>query len=296
MTASGHPAPLDVGVVGTGRVGYALGKALSNAGHRIVAASGVSDASVERIALLGARPAAPPDVLADSGLVLLTVPDDALGDLVAGLVATGAPLAGKLLVHASGRYGIGVLDPAVRAGAVPLALHPAMTFTGRPEDVARLAACPFGVTAPDDWQLVADALVLEMGGEPVRIAEENRGLYHAALSIGANHVVTLVAEAARLLSEAGVERPDRMLGPLAGAALDNALRLGISGLTGPVPRGDAGTVADHLAELRAHAPDALPVYRALTRLGAARALDAGLLKPADAERLLDVLAGGDEHR
>ena len=127
--------------------------------------------------------------------MLLTVPDDVLGGLVDGLAATGAPLAGRLIAHASGAHGTRVLDPATRAGALPLALHPVMTFTGRDDDVDRIKGVSFGVTAPEPLRPVAEALVIEMGGEPVFIAEENRALYHAALAFAANHLVTLVAEA-----------------------------------------------------------------------------------------------------
>lgn len=110
------------------------------------------------------------------------------------------------------------------------------------------------MTAPEELRLAAEALVIEMGGEPEWIAEESRPLYHAALALGANHLVTLVAQSMELLRTAGVTAPDRMLGPLLGAALDNALRSGDAALTGPVARGDAGTVAAHIGELRRHAP------------------------------------------
>src|SRR5260370_19892068 len=99
-----------------------------------------------------------------------------------------------------------------------------MTFAGRPEDLDRLAGISFGVTAPDRLRLVAEALVIEMGGEPVFIEEQNRGLYHAALASGANHLVTLVVQAAELLRMAGVPDPARMLSPLLFAALAHALR------------------------------------------------------------------------
>ncbi len=164
-------------------------------------------------------------MLADADLVLLTVPDDVLPGLVEGLAATGAPYAGRLVAHASGAHGVRVLDPATRAGALPLALHPVMTFTGREDDVDRIKGVCFGVTAPDPLRAAAEALVIEMGGEPVFIAEENRPLYHAALAFAANHLVTLVAEAASLLGQAGADNPERMLGPLLGAALDNALQV-----------------------------------------------------------------------
>ena len=294
--AEDRPARLTVGVVGAGRVGPVLAAALQLAGHRPVAVSGVSDASRRRAdALLPGVPLVEPaEVLARAELVLLTVPDDVLPGLVAGLAETGAVRSGQLLVHTSGRYGVGVLEPATRAGALPLALHPVLTFTGTAVDVQRLAGCSFGVTAPEELRLAAEALVIEMGGEPEWVAESARPLYHAALALGANHLVTLVAQAMELLRTSGVGAPERMLGPLLGAALDNALRSGDAALTGPVARGDAGTVAAHVAELRRHAPQTLAGYLAMARATADRALAHGLLKPELAEDLLGVLANGTD--
>ncbi|WP_300610131.1 DUF2520 domain-containing protein [Trebonia sp.] len=288
---SEHPARLRVGVIGPGRAGTALARALARAGHRVTAATAVSAASTQRVReyFPRARLTDPAGVLHDADLVLLTVPDDVLPGLVAGLAATGAPVAGRLLAHASGAHGIRVLDPATRDGALPLALHPVMTFTGRDDDVDRIKGVSFGVTAPDQLRPAAEALVIEMGGEPVFIAEENRALYHAALAFAANHIVTLVAQAADLLRAAGADNPNRMLGPLLGAALDNALRFGDAGLTGPVARGDEGTVAAHVAAIKSAEPGALGAYLALARLTADRALAAGLLSPEDAARLLGVL-------
>jgi predicted short-subunit dehydrogenase-like oxidoreductase (DUF2520 family) len=130
-----------------------------------------------------------------------------------------------------------------------------------------------------------------MGGEPVFIAEDRRGLYHAGMASAANHLVTLVASASDLLREAGVGDPARMLGPLLYAALENALALGDLALTGPVARGDAQTVAAHVEVLSTAAPEALGAYLALARLTADRALAAGTLTPSDAQRLLGVLSG-----
>jgi len=288
---SEHPARLRVGIIGPGRAGTALARALVRAGHERTAASAVSEQSKQRVRdnFPRARLTDPAEVLADADLVLLTVPDDVLPGLVEGLAATGAPFAGRMVAHASGAHGIRVLDPATKTGALPLALHPVMTFTGREDDVDRIKGVSFGVTAPDPLRPAAEALVIEMGGEPVFIAEENRALYHAALAFAANHLVTLVAQSASLLREAGADNPNRMLGPLLSAALDNALRFGDAGLTGPVARGDDGTVAAHVAAIATRDPAALPAYRALARLTADRALAAGLLSPNDAARLLGVL-------
>jgi predicted short-subunit dehydrogenase-like oxidoreductase (DUF2520 family) len=296
LSSDPHPARLAVGVIGAGRAGTALGVALARAGHTVVAASAVSDASVRRahVSFPGAVITDPGQVLRQADLVLLTVPDDALAGLVSGLAATGAPVEGRMLAHASGRYGVGVLEPAVRLGALPLALHPVMTFTGRSDDVDRLNGTCFGVTAPDVLRPAAEALVIEMGGEPVFIREEDRDLYHAALASAANHLITLVAQAGDLLRAAGAANPARLLGPLLSASLDNALRFGDAGLTGPVARGDADTVAAHVAALEAApsaSPAAVAAYIAMARLTADRALAAGLLRPADAERLLGILGG-----
>jgi len=289
-----RPARLSVGVIGAGRVGSVLGAALAQAGHRVVAVSGVSDASRRRAdALLPGVPVVPPtEVLDAAELVLLTVPDDVLPELVAGIAASGAVRAGALVVHTSGRYGVAVLDPVTRMGALPLALHPAMTFTGRPEDLARLTGACFGVTAPEPLRPIAEALVVEMGADPQWVDEDARPLYHAALASGANHLATLVNESVDLLRRCGVGEPERLLAPLLGASLDNALRSGDAALTGPVARGDAGTVAAHIAVLREVSPDTAAAYVAMARLTADRALAAGLLKPEAAEALLDVLAGG----
>ena len=287
-----HPARLTVGVVGAGRVGSVLGAALARAGHRVTGTYAVSEASRARAAEL--LPGVPVKdvaaVVAGAELVLLAVPDDALGHLVAGLAATGVWQAGQIVVHTSGRHGVGILDPARAQHVLPLALHPAMTFTGTAMDLDRLVDCAFGVTADDALRPMAEALVLEMGGEPVWIAETDRTAYHLALAHGANHLVTLTSEAMQILASAGVEDPQRVLGPLMRAALDNALRLGDAALTGPVARGDVGTVEDHLRELDRLSPELRRTYVAMARATALRALDSGRLRPASAEPLLETLA------
>jgi predicted short-subunit dehydrogenase-like oxidoreductase (DUF2520 family) len=277
-----RPARLRVGVVGAGRVGATLGAALARAGHEVVAVSAVSAQSRRRAETLlpQARVAAPDEVIDAADFVLLAVPDDALRGLVAGLATTGAWRPGQIVAHPSGAHGIGVLDPAAARGVLPLALHPVMTFAGRPEDIDRLTGAVFGITAPDELRPVAETLVLEMGGEPVWVPESARPLYHAALTIGANHLVTSVNDALSLLRDAGVAEPARLIAPLLSAALDNVLRLGDAALTGPVSRADTATVRTHLRTLAVSAPDVVPSYVAMARRTAERARDAGRLTDA----------------
>ncbi|MEU4562463.1 Rossmann-like and DUF2520 domain-containing protein [Actinoplanes sp. NPDC023936] len=280
---------LTVGVVGAGRVGAVLGAALTAAGHRVVAAAAVSSASRERAArLLPDAAILPADEVARAGsdLLLLAVPDDALPEMIAGLDRTGALRPGQVVAHTSGAHGLAVLGDVNG-----MALHPAMTFTGADTDLDRLPGIAWGVTTRD--RAFATRLVADLGGVPEWVAEDARPLYHAALAHGANHLVTLVNEASDLLRAAGVGRPGRVLEPLLTAALDNALRMGDAALTGPVSRGDAGTVAKHLDRMPV---DAVPAYLAMARRTADRAIASGRLRPHDAAALLDVLSRADAAR
>lgn len=290
------PPRFNVGVVGVGRAGSVLAAALDRAGHAVVAAHAVSELS--RLRAEAMLPHATltdvVSVVARADLVLLTVPDDVLPGLIENLAEGGHLRPGLVLVHASGRYGVAVCEPAAERGVIPLALHPVMTLTGTSLDLDRLSGCPFGVTSDPTVRPMAEALVVEMGGEPVWVAETNRGLYHAALANASNHLVALTVQSMDLLSAAGVADPGAMLAPLMTASLDNALQRGDEALTGPVMRGDARTVAEHLrvlSELSGHTRDS---YQAMARLTADRAIAAGLLSAQRAEALLDVLTSREE--
>ena len=288
-----QPRTLSIGVVGAGRVGTALAAKLTGAGHRAVAASGSSRSSRRRIAtfLPRAERLSPVEVAHRCDLLILSVPDDALGSLVTTLAEADAFQPGQVVLHTSGAHGVAILAPAAIAGAGVLALHPAMTFSGQGTDLTHLAeGISYGVTAPTALRPLAEQLVKDLGGTVEWISESARPLYHAALAHGANHLVTLVNEAMDRLRDAGVAHPDRVLSPLLHAALDNTLAHGDAALTGPIARGDAGTVARHLAILADTAPESVATYRALARRTADRAIASGRLAPTDAEPLLGVLA------
>ncbi len=294
MSSSSSPA-LRVGVIGAGRVGAVLASALRSAGHEIVAAAGESDASRGRIAdLLPGVPNDKPTVVARTcDVLLLTVPDDMLGNVVAMLSASGAIHEGQYVVHTSGRHGLAVLDPAAAVGAHPVAAHPAMTFTGTGVDLARLAGCVFGVTADEPERAFTERLVSDLGGRTMWVPEERRTVYHAALAHGANHLVTLVTQTMELLEAAGADNPADTLRPLLSAALDNALDQGDSALTGPIVRGDVETVRGHLAEITRTAPHTLPSYVAMARDTLDRVVTDGRLLPIRAEKMRQVLAAAE---
>jgi predicted short-subunit dehydrogenase-like oxidoreductase (DUF2520 family) len=284
-----RPARLSVGIISAGRVGTALGVALERAEHVVVACSAISQASRQRAERrLPDTPVLPlNDVAAVAELLLLAVPDAELPGLVAGLAATDSVRPGTLVMHTSGANGIAVLAPLTALGCVPLAVHPAMTFTGADEDIARLSDACFGVTAADEvGHAIAQSLVLEIGGEPFGVPERARALYHAALAHAGNHVTTVVLDAVEALRAAlrgqellGQELigdgpgglPERVIGPLARASLENALQRGQGALTGPVARGDADAVARHLEALDEVDSELAQAYRANSLRTAQRA-------------------------
>jgi predicted short-subunit dehydrogenase-like oxidoreductase (DUF2520 family) len=284
-----RPARLSIGIISAGRVGAAMGSALERAGHVVVACSAVSRASRERARcrlpdtlILPAH-----EVAARGELLLLAVPDVELASVVSGLAATAAVRPNTIVVHTSGANGIGVLAPLREQGCLPLAIHPAMTFTGSDEDLDRLPDACFGITAADDvGYAIGQSLVLEIGGEPFRVREDARTLYHAALAHASNHVVTVVADALdalraalwgqellgqQLVDDAPGGIAERVIGPLTRAAVENTLQRGQAALTGPVARGDADAVAAHLRALAEVDPQLAGAYRTNSQRTAQRA-------------------------
>ncbi|MCV7280808.1 DUF2520 domain-containing protein [Mycolicibacterium flavescens] len=284
-----RPARLSVGVVSAGRVGSALGVALERAEHVVIACSAVSRASRDRAQRRLPDTAVLPvdEVAGRAELLLLAVPDAVLPELVTGLAATNAVRPGTIVVHTSGANGVGILAPLTEQGCVPLAIHPAMTFTGSDEDIDRLADTCFGITAADEvGYAIGQSLVLEIGGEPFRVREDARTLYHAALAHASNHLVTVLLDAVEALRAAlwGQELlgqeivgdapggiAERVVAPLARASLENALQRGQAALTGPVARGDAAAVLAHLAALTEVNPESAQAYRANSLRTAQRA-------------------------
>ncbi|MHA6693394.1 Rossmann-like and DUF2520 domain-containing protein [Homoserinimonas sp. A520] len=221
---------LGIGIIGAGRVGPVLGAALAGAGHAIVGISAISSESRDRAeAMLPGVPVLEiPAIVERSELVILAVPEAELADLVSGLAATGTWQPGQLVLHTAARFGISVLTPALAAGAIPLAVHPAMAFTGTSIDLVRLREAYCAVTAPAPVQPIGQALVVEMGAEPVLVDEADRAAYAEAIDTATSFSAAIVAQATALLDGIGVEAPGAVLAPLVRSAVENAL-------AGPTP-------------------------------------------------------------
>jgi len=231
VTPAQRSGRLGIGIVGAGRVGPILGAALGGAGHAIVGINAVSQAARDRVdAILPGVPVLDvPAIIERSELVLLAVPGDQLPDLVAGLAAVGAWQPGQLVAHTAPGLGTAVLAPAVAAGAIPLAISPAMAFTGTSIDLVRLRESWSAVTAPGPVLPIAQALVVEMGSEPIVIAETDRAAYADALAAASSFSGAIVSQAAASLRAIGIENPGQVLGPLVRSAVENALAAAAAG-------------------------------------------------------------------
>ena len=284
--------PVEVGFIGFGRAGAAFALALDAAGHRVTAVSvrSATAAARARRYLPAARQLPAAEAAGSVDVLVLAVGDDALPALAASLAVAG-PRAGAVVAHLSGRHGLEPLAPVAARGAFRAALHPIMSLAGLDPaaDAAQLRGTTFGVTADPQAVATAHRLVEDIGGRAVDIDDRSRTLYHCATVLGANYLATLTCAAADLLAAAGVPDARAALAPLLRVSLDNALRDGDAASTGPVRRGDVGTLAAHLDALRAAAAEVIPAYAALGRLTADRLAAAGLLPPAAATAVRGVL-------
>ncbi|GAA1741016.1 DUF2520 domain-containing protein [Microbacterium paludicola] len=214
---------LGVGIIGAGRVGPVVGAALAGAGHALTGiTSGSDDERVEAI-LPGVPVLDALEVVRRSELVIVAVPHAELPGLVSGLAELGAWQVGQLVLHTDAAYGIEVLRPAAERGAIPLAVHPAVAFTGTSIDLRQLAASYAAVTAPAAVLPIAQAIAVELGCEPVVVAEQDRAAYAEAIATASEFSRQIVHQATGILRGIGVENPGGYLSALVRSTVDHAL-------------------------------------------------------------------------
>jgi len=284
---------MDVAVVGAGRVGTALAVLLGRAGHRVVAASGREGSRARVETWLPDVPFLPAHEAARVGeVVLLGVPDDAIISVCDAIAAVGGFREGQSVAHLSGAQPLLAIGPARAAGARVLAMHPMQTFPDVESGIERLPGSHVAVTAwEEEGYAVGERLAADVGGVPFRLSEERKPLYHAAAVFCSNYLAAVEGLAERLFRRAGLDAPLPAFAPLAEATLANVLRVGPgAALTGPVARGDAGTVRRNLEALSEHAPEAIPAYVALAAAALDLAEEAGRLAPGARRGVEEVLA------
>ena len=251
-----------VGFIGAGRTATALALALTDAGYQVAAVASRSEASAQ--ALTGKIPGCQAvvhlaDLLQRCDAVFLTVPDDAIASVAAALPWR----AGQGAIHCSGALSLDVLAPIRRRGALTGALHPLQTFANRDQRKHSLAGVTFAIEGEGTLGPWLKEVVLRLGGNPIQLSPQDRPLYHAAAVMSCGYVATLLESACALWEAMGFSREEavKALLPLARGTLDNVESQGArNAATGPIMRGDAGTVRSHLAALSVRVPEVIPLY------------------------------------
>ncbi|GAF77825.1 unnamed protein product, partial [marine sediment metagenome] len=276
--------------VGAGVVGTALAKALARAGYPVVAVT--SRSAERRIALADSLPDAhaveTPQEVADAvDLVFLTVPDDSIEPLCGSITWASAHA-----VHSSGVASIDILAAASAQGAAIGVFHPLQTFATASQAEANIPGSPFGIEASSEELLaILSEMAESLGGTPL-VLSGDKAIYHASAVVASNYIVTLLDVASGLWETLGLSREEglKALLPLVRGTIENLESVGLpNALTGPIARGDVGTVERHLSALREVAPDVLPVYKELARRAIPIARAKGGLGEEAADRLLAIL-------
>jgi predicted short-subunit dehydrogenase-like oxidoreductase (DUF2520 family) len=297
---AGH-ADTAIGFIGAGTVGTALAVRLSGSGYRVVAAASRSRSSAERLAasVPGCTARASKQEVADAAdLVFITTPDDAIGRVAAEI----AWHPGQSVVHCSGADSLDSLEPARRAGARVGGFHPLQTFASVTHAIENLPGSTFGIEAEGDLFDLLSEMASALEGNWVRLRAEDKVLYHAAAVLACNYLVTLTKMATDLWRDFDASTPEavRALMPLLRGTLNNIENVGLPHcLTGPIARGDLGTIRKHIAALERSAPALLTAYRELGLQTVPIALEKGKIDDATAtemKRLLQNTEGTIEGR
>jgi predicted short-subunit dehydrogenase-like oxidoreductase (DUF2520 family) len=282
---------IGIGFIGAGKVGTALAVKLNGKGYRVAAAASRTRASADRLAesVPGCTAYDSKQAVADTAdLVFITTPDDAIAQVAAEL--TWRP--GQSVVHCSGADSLDSLQPARASGAQVGAFHPLQTFASVAHAIDNLPGTTFALETEGELLETLQQMATDLEGNWIRLGAGDKVLYHAAAVVACNYLVTLVKLATDLWQGFGASRPDavRALMPLLRGTLNNIENVGLPNcLTGPIARGDMGTITKHLAALEQSAPELLPTYRELGRQTVPIALDKGTIDSARAEELMQLL-------
>lgn len=289
----------NISIIGAGKVGVAVGNLLAGKGHRIVAATATTRASLDKAApfLPGAhllQDNAEAAALAD--VILITAKDEQIRTACDDLVAGGAIKPTHTLIHMSGAASLEVLSSAKDAGAKIASLHPIQSLASIEMAIERLPGSYFGITADGSAREVALQIAHDLDGRPIEIADENKVLYHAAACIASNYLVTLLNLAEEVYAAAGLDRGTALeaMMQLVGGTTSNIRSVGTTAaLTGPIARGDAKIVKQHLEALGKMDEDVLDIYKTLGLRTIDIAVEKGALIKNDADRLTAILKDGD---
>jgi predicted short-subunit dehydrogenase-like oxidoreductase (DUF2520 family) len=282
---------IKLGFIGAGTVGTALAIRLNDKGYQVVAVSSRRQASAEKLAraINGCRAVGSNQAVADAAeLVFITTPDGAIGQVAAETKWH----AGQSVVHCSGADSTDTLEPAKKLGAWVGAFHPLQTFASVEQAIDNIPGSTFAVEAEEPLRTTLKDMANVLDGSWIELKAHDKILYHAAAVIACNYLITLIKLATDLWQTFNVpaEQATKALMPLLQGTLNNIDNVGIPQcLTGPIARGDTGTINKHLNALREAAPAVLSTYRELGLQTIPIALAKGRITQQQAEELETIL-------
>jgi predicted short-subunit dehydrogenase-like oxidoreductase (DUF2520 family) len=285
-------------IIGAGMVGTAIGFLLKKAGCKIVAIDKSAAALRRAESYTGGKSCRKPqEVLADADCILITTPDDIILS-VCKEIARSALIKGKYVFHLSGAGGLDLLETAKEAGAAVGSIHPLQSFSSIDNAIQNIPSSYFGITADTKTRKQAEAIVLALGGKPIYISDKQKPLYHAAACVASNYLVSLLNVVESIYQTVGINEKDAKKAylPLIYGSLKNIELSGsVSALTGPIARGDSGTIQKHVSALNANLPQYASLYSSLGLVTVKLARKKGTLNSRQAKQISDILKGITNH-
>ena len=286
-------------IIGAGMVGTAIGYLLKKAGYEIVAIADKSAAALRRAQSYTGGKACrkPQEVLREADCILITTPDDIILSVCKD-IARSPLIKDKYIFHMSGAGGLDLLDPARKAGAAVASIHPLQSFSSIDNAIQNIPSSYFGITADAKAKTQAETIVLALGGKPIYISSQQKSLYHAAACVASNYLVSLLNVVESIYQSIGINENDAKKAylPLIYGSLKNIELSGsVQALTGPIARGDSGTIQKHVDAINANLPQYASLYSSLGLVTVKLARKKGTLNLRQAKKISDILKGVINH-
>ena len=286
-------------IIGAGMVGTAIGYILKKAGYDIVAIADKSNAALQRaVSYTGGKSyRKPQEVLHEADCILITTPDDIILSVCKD-IALSPLIKGKYIFHMSGAGSLDLLEPAKEAGAAVGSIHPLQSFSSIDNAIQNIPSSYFGITADAKAKKQAKTIVLALGGNPIYISSKQKSLYHAAACVASNYLVSLLNVVESIYQSIGINEKDAKKAylPLIYGSLKNIELSGsIAALTGPIVRGDSGTIQKHVDAINANLPQYASLYSSLGLVTVNLATKKGTLNLRQAKTISDILKGVIKH-
>jgi len=286
-------------IIGLGMVGTAIGHILKKSGHEIVAFSDKSSSAMQRARhFTGGKAFSDPRKAAElADTILITTPDDCIANACREIAQPNL-MKDKLVFHMSGAGGPDLLDEAKKSGALVASIHPLQSFSSIESAIASIPGSFFGITAEAKAKKKAEKIVRDLGGIPIFISPAQKPLYHAAACFASNYLVTLLSVVESIYCSIGIDKTKARKAylPLIFGTLKNIEAHGtVQALTGPIARGDTGTIEKHLAALKEMQPRYSSLYSSLGLIAAEIGQKKGSLSARQAKKIIDLLKGDIDH-